>query len=317
MPKRRVIVLGAPFDLGASKAGASGGPAAIRRAGLIPALEGLGLNVEDQGDISVSNGVLGQESADSNIKSKVARKRALKLKNAAAILKTCRDLEKRVRRIVRSGNFPVTLGGDHSLAMGSVAGVAGAFRKKSSRVGLLWVDAHADINTPETSPSGNIHGMPVAHILGMGYAPFARLGGFSPKVESGNVCLIGTRTVDRSEADNLKKSGIKVFSMQDIDRLGMARVMEEALVIAMDQTGGFHLSFDIDAIDPIQAPGTGTTQRGGLTYRESHLIMEMAAESGKMVGLDMVEVNPLEDVQNATAVLAVDLIGSALGKKIY
>ncbi len=302
MTKRRTVVLGAPVDLGASKQGASGGPAAIRRAGLISSLEKMGLPVEDNGDIFVPE--------PSPYKNR-------KLKNAPAILKVCRDLEKNVRKIARGGHFPLTLGGDHSLAMGTVSGVAGAYRKKGSRIGLLWVDAHADINTPKTSPSGNIHGMPVAHLIGMGHAPFVRLGGFAPKVDSKNVCLVGTRTVDESEAENLRESGVKVFSMQDIDRMGMARVMEQALSIVMNDTAGFHLSFDIDAVDPIQAPGTGTTQRGGLTYRESHLIMEMASESKKLLGLDMVEVNPLEDIQNSTAVLAVELISSAMGKRIY
>ncbi len=302
MNKRRVVVLGAPMDLGASKEGASGGPSAIRRAGLIPSLEKIGLSVEDIGDISVPE--------PSPYKNR-------KLKNAPAILKVCRDLEKQVRKVARKGHLPLTLGGDHSLAMGTVSGVSGAYRKKGSSIGLLWVDAHADINTPKTSPSGNIHGMPVAHLIGMGHAPFVRLGGFSPKVDPKHVCLVGTRTVDASEADNLRESGVKVFSMQDIDRMGMARVMEQALSIVNNETVGFHLSFDIDAVDPLQAPGTGTTQRGGLTYRESHLIMEMASESKKLLGLDMVEINPLEDIQNSTAVLAVELVSSAMGKKIY
>lgn len=303
MAKRRVVILGVPLDLGASKEGASGGPSAIRRAGLVSALEALDLAVEDLGDCEIS--------------APSVKKNGGKLKNAAQILKVCRDLEKRLRRIVKSNALPITLGGDHSLAMGTVAGVSGAVRKKGDRVGLLWIDAHADINTPKTSPSGNIHGMPVAHILGMGHPPFARLGGFSPKVAPENVCLIGTRTVDETEAENLRESGVKVFSMQDIDRMGMARVMEQAIAIAANGTAGFHLSFDIDAVDPMQAPGTGTTKGGGLTYRESHLAMEMVAESGKLLGLDMVEVNPLEDVQNATAVLAVELIESAMGKRIY
>lgn len=300
--KRRVVVVGVPLDLGASKQGASGGPAAIRRARLLEILRGLDLTVEDSGDVSVSP---------------PGRGGSPRLRNAAAILRVCRELERRSCEAVKAGAVPISLGGDHSLAMGTIAGVSRAYREQGRKIGLIWVDAHADINTPETSPTGNVHGMPLAHVLGMGQRDFARLGGFSPKVEPRNVCLVGLRDVDKAEARNLRRSGARVFSMQEIDRFGLGVVVEQAIDLASDGTAGFHLSFDIDVVDPGSAPGTGTAKRGGLTYRESHLLMELAADSERLLGLDMVEVNPLEDVQNATAVLAAELVGSAMGKSIY
>lgn len=300
--KRRAAVIGVPLDLGASKQGASGGPAAIRRAKLIPALRELGLTVDDAGDIPVPA---------------ASARGAGKLKNAAAILKVCKALEQKAYAAAASGATPITLGGDHSLAVGSVSGVARAFRREREKIGLIWVDAHADINTPETSPSGNLHGMPMAHLLGMGHNDFSRLGGFSPKIEPRNTVLIGVRDVDKSEAKNLRQSGIHVFSMQEIDRYGMGVVTEQAIDMANNGTAGFHVSFDIDAVDPGMAPGTGTVKRGGLTYREAHLLMELVADCERLVGLDMVEINPLEDVQNWTAVIAAELVASAMGKNIY
>ena len=300
--KRHATVIGVPLDYGASKKGASGGPAAVRRTNLVEALEALDLEVTDAGDLAVP---------------KIVPAAKGKLKNGAAILKVCQSLEKQTYEAVANGSVPITLGGDHSLAVGSVSGVSRAFRDKGRKVGLIWVDAHADINTPDSSPTGNVHGMPLAHLLGMGHKDFARLGGFSPKIDPRNVVLVGIRDVDRAEAVNIRKSGIRVFSMQEIDRYGMGVVTEQAIDMASDGTAGFHLSFDIDAVDPGNAPGTGTVKRGGLTYRESHLLMELCADSERMIGLDVVEVNPLEDTQNATAVLASELIASAMGKNIY
>ena len=300
--KKHATIIGVPLDYGASKRGASGGPAAIRRANLIEGLEALDLEVTDAGDLPVP---------------KVAASSTGKLKNAAAILKVCAGLEKQTYEAVANASVPLILGGDHSLAVGSVSGVAHALRDKGRKVGLIWVDAHADMNTPETSPTGNVHGMPLAHLLGMGHKDFARLGGFAPKIDPRNMVLIGIRDVDRAEAVNIRKSGIRVFSMQEIDRYGMGVVTEQAIDMASDGTAGFHVSFDIDSVDPGNAPGTGTIKRGGLTYRESHLFMELVADSERMVGLDLVEVNPLEDTQNATAVLASELICSSMGKNIY
>ena len=300
--KRHATIIGVPLDYGASKKGASGGPAAVRRANLVEGLEALSLEVTDAGDLPVP---------------KVTAVAKGKLKNGAAILKVCQNLEKQAYEAVANGSIPITLGGDHSLAVGSVSGTARAFRDKGRKIGLIWVDAHADMNTPDSSPTGNVHGMPLAHLLGMGHKDFARLGGFAPKIDPRNVVLLGVRDVDTAEAVNIRKSGIRVFSMQEIDRFGMGVVTEQAIDIANDGTAGFHVSFDIDAVDPGNAPGTGTIKRGGLTYRESHLFMELVADSERMVGLDLVEVNPLEDTQNATAVLASELIASAMGKNIY
>lgn len=302
MPKRRATVLGVPLDWGASKRGASGGPAALRRANAVPVLESLGISVDDAGDIPVPA-------------SRVVA--AARLRHASAILAVCRVLEKKVHDAVLASSIPIALGGDHSLAMGSVSGTARAWGEQGKKIGMIYVDAHADINTPETSKSGNLHGMPLAHLVGLGDPRFSRLGGFAPKAEARNVCLLGVRDVDKAEAGNLRRSGIRVFSMMEIDRFGMGAIIEQAIDIASEDTAGFHLSFDIDVVDPGSAPGTGVPKRGGLTYREAHLLMELVADSERLLGLDMVEVNPLEDTHNATAELAVELISSALGKSIY
>lgn len=300
--RKKASLIGVPLDWGASKRGASGGPAAIRRANLQPALERLGLSVSDLGDVPVPP---------------APGRGTRKLKAAAAILKVCRELEKWTHDAAASGGVPIVLGGDHSLAVGSVSGVSRALREDGRKLGLIYVDAHADMNTPQTTPSGNVHGMPLAHLLGLGHKDFNRVGGFSPKAEPRNVCLVGVRSVDRAEAANVRASGIRVFSMQEIDRFGLGVVIEQAIGIASDGTDGVHLSFDIDVVDPGQAPGTGTLTRGGLTYRESHLLMELIADSERLVSMDLVEVNPLEDTHNATAELAVELISSAMGKSIY
>ncbi|MDE2290680.1 MAG: arginase [Elusimicrobia bacterium] len=300
---RKVSVLGVPLDLGASKLGAAGGPDAIRRAELVPALERLGLDVEDRGDVAVPD--------------RPARTPSGKLKHRAPILKTCTELCSEVYATHKEGRLPVVLGGDHSLAMGSVSGTAKWFRQKKQSVGLIWVDAHGDINTPETSPSGNIHGMPVAHLLGLGDRGLAGIGGPGPKVKARNVVLVGIRDLDANEKHNLRESGVNVFTMKEVDRYGMAWVAARAIEFASDQTAGVHVSFDIDAADPSVAQGTGTPMRGGLTYREAHLFMELVADSETLVSLDMVEINPLEDVHNQTAGLASELVQSALGKRIF
>jgi arginase len=300
--KKKATLIGVPLDWGASKRGAAGGPAAIRRANIIASLEDLGLSIEDSGDIAIP--VMPAKGAE-------------KGQAASVILKACKALADRTAEIVEDGRIPITLGGDHSLAMGSVAGVARAFHAEKRKIGLLWVDAHADMNTPETSPSGNIHGMPFAHILGLGDKSFKGLAGHAPMLMPRNACLVGVRDVDKFEAVNIRKSGANVFTMQSVDRFGMGVVTEQAIDIACDDTAGFHLSFDIDAVDPTGAPGTGVPKRGGLTYREAHLLMELAADSERLIALDLVEVNPLEDTHNATAELAVELIASAMGKNIY
>ncbi|MDE2314486.1 MAG: arginase, partial [Elusimicrobia bacterium] len=268
--KTKAAVLGVPMDMGASKSGSAQAPEAIRRAKLLDVLGAAGIPAEDCGDIEIPDAPPTPAPAKS--------------KNAHAVLKVCRELEKRVRRLIKSGRTPVVLGGDHSLAMGSIAGAARALRDEGKALGVIWVDAHADMNTPRTTPSGNLHGMPAAHLLGLGDRSFARVGGFSPKIAAENFCFVGLRDVDSEEAATLRKSQARVFAMPAIDRYGMGAVMERALAAATQGTAGFYLSFDVDAVDPQNAPGTGTKKRGGLTYREAHLLMEMAAESGKLVG---------------------------------
>lgn len=302
MPSKAVII-GVPLDWGASKRGAAGGPNAIRRTELQKNIYALGLAVEDKGDVSVPS---------------EAKAGSARMKFATVIKKVCEELADATEAAVKAGAVPVVLGGDHSLAMGSVSGVARHFRKKSKKgIGLIWVDAHGDTNTAESSPSGNVHGMPLAHLIGMGDKLLNRVAGFSPTVDPKKVCLLGVRDLDDAEKTNIRKSGMTVFTMADIDRQGMARIAEQAIDKVSTDTAGFHVSFDIDAADPSIAQGVGTPKRGGLTYREAHLLMEIISESGKLLSLDMTEVNPLEDSHNTTAELASELIQSALGKRIY
>jgi arginase len=212
--------------------------------------------------------------------------------------------------------MPVVIGGDHSIAIGTVGGVANHFRKKKRRIGLLWIDAHADMNTPESSPSGNVHGMPLAAIVGMGAKKLTHLCGFAPMVDPKNVALVGIRDVDALEKSHVRDSGVRAFTMRDIDERGMRAVMEDALRIVSEGTAGFHVSLDMDAVDPQYAPGVGTPVRGGLDYREAHLAMEMAGDTGKILSMEIVEVNPVFDEANRTALLAVELVTSAMGKRI-
>ncbi len=290
------------MDLGASKRGAAGGPNAVRLTGIVRRLEALGYEVEDAGDVPVPK--------------RKAAPRYPSMKYRAAIHKVCEATAKRVLEAHEEGRLPVIIGGDHSLAMGSVAGSAKYYLGEKKQLGLIWVDAHGDINTPKSSPSGNIHGMPLSHILGMGES-LSPIMGKGAKVAARNVCLVGLRDVDENERRHLRESGVKVFTMKDIDRHGMTHVALQAIEIASDHTEGIHVSYDIDAVDPAIAKGTGTPSRGGLTYRESHFLMEMIADTELVASLDMVEINPMEDVKNQTAGLASELIQSALGKTIY
>ncbi|MBI3548405.1 MAG: arginase [Elusimicrobia bacterium] len=301
MTTKKVALIGVPLELGASKRGSAGGPAAIRRTDLEKRLEELGVEVQDRGDVSIPDSEPGSG----------------KMKHAAAIEKVCKALAKETYAALKRGRVPVVLGGDHSLAMGSISGVAKKMRESRKIPGVVWVDAHTDINTPRTSTSGNVHGMPLAHLLGLGSAMFNRLAGFSPALDARRVCLVGIRDVDDGEKRILRETGVRVFTMADIDRQGMARVAEQAIEIATAGDSPLHCSFDIDAADPSIAQGVGTPKRGGLTYREAHLLMEMIAETGRMSSMDLTEVNPLEDSHNTTAELAAELILSALGKRIY
>ena len=298
-----VIVLGVPLDLGAGRRGVDMGPSAIRVAGLHDKLDKLGLAHDDWGDVDVDN---------------PGHRRDMdpKLKYLREIKHTCRHLSDRVEEIKLKQAIPIVLGGDHSLAMGTVAGLAKFYRAQKQKLGLLWIDAHTDINTPDTTPSGNIHGMPLSHISGMGAPELTELAGFSPMVNPAHTVVIGVRSVDHKERENVRKAGITVFTMRDIDEHGMHDIMEKALKIVCKDTVGFHFSFDLDGCDPLIAPGVGTPVQGGLSYRESHLICESVADSGKMLAMDIVELNSTMDVRNQTAQLAVGLIGSALGESI-
>ncbi len=304
LPGRHIRVIGVPLDLGASRRGVDMGPSAVRVAGLEARLEALGHVVADGGNISVAiaeTKSAGEQSA-----------RYLK-----EITETCTKAAEMVVKTLEEGMTPVVLGGDHSVAAGSVSGVAEFYRRQNQKIGLIWIDAHSDMNTPGTSPSGNVHGMPLAALLGLGPEPLAKICGFSPKVAPENTVLIGVRDIDGTEKENIRRAGVsEVYTMRDIDERGMRTVMEEALRAAGRGTAGYHISLDMDWIDPEDAPGVGTPVRGGATYREAHLAMEIIADHGRMVSFEIVEVNPVIDEHNRTADLAVELISSAFGKKI-
>src|ERR1700728_3243968 len=303
-PTRRIRVLGVPLDLGASRRGVDMGPSAMRVAGLEARLEALGHQVTDGGNIQVA----------------IAETQAFGSANARylkQIADTCTHVAEAVQKALEEGRTPLVLGGDHSLAAGSVSGVAEFYRRQGQKIGVIWMDAHTDINTPETSPSGNVHGMPLAALLGLGPELLGNIYGYSPKVAAENTVLIGVRDVDAAERENIKRAGVaEVYTMRDIDERGMRTVMEEALRAAGRGTAGYHLSLDMDWIDPEDAPGVGTPVRGGATYREAHLAMEILADHGRLLSFEIVEVNPVIDEHNRTADLAVELACSAFGKKI-
>jgi arginase len=302
MPQK-VRIIGVPMDLGQSRRGVDMGPSALRVAGLKARVKQLGHTVEDIGNLEVKQPEEMQ----------VGEKRAKYLQEIA---ETCQDIAKAVQESLREGFFPLVLGGDHSIAAGVAAGVASHFRKDEKRIGYLWLDAHGDMNTPESSPSGNVHGMPLAAIMGYGADELVNLGGFKPKAEPGNIVIVGARDLDAQERKIVKKSGIHVFTMRDIDERGMREVMADALKYATDDTDGIAVSLDMDFVDPSDAPGVGTPVRGGVTYREAHLAMEMIADSESMASLEVVEINPVIDEHNRTALLGVELVLSGLGQKI-
>jgi arginase len=291
------------MDLGQSRRGVDMGPSALRVAGLQARLKSLGHQVEDIGNLSVRQA---EEQP-------FGEKRARYLNEIAEI---CKDLAATVQKSLEDGFLPVVLGGDHSIAIGVMSGVAAHYRKEKKQVGYIWLDAHGDMNTPESSPSGNVHGMPLASVMGYGATELVELLGFKPKVEPRNVVIVGVRDLDAQERRLMKKSGVRVFTMRDIDERGMREVMSEAMKYAGDDTGGIAVSLDMDFVDPADAPGVGTPVRGGVTYREAHLAMEMLADSEAMVSLEVVEINPVIDEHNRTALLGVELILSGLGKKI-
>ena len=301
---RRIRIVGVPLDLGQSRRGVDMGPSALRVAGLQSRLESLGHSVEDGGDIPV---VIAETLQVGDVRAKYLQEITL----------TCARHAEQILKSLERGVTPLVLGGDHTVAAGTVAGLAGFYRAQNQKIGLVWFDAHTDINTPETSPSGNVHGMPLAALTGLGPAELVELLGFSPKVAPQNVVVVGVRDVDAGETDNIRRAGIaSVYTMRDIDERGMRAVMEEALRIAGNGTAGYHVSLDMDWIDPSEAPGVGTPVRGGATYREAHLAMEIVADHGRMLSFEIVEVNPVIDERNRTAELAVELCLSAFGKKI-
>jgi arginase len=302
MPQK-IRIIGVPMDLGASRRGVDMGPSALRVAGLQARIKQLGHQVEDIGNISVKQP---EEMS-------YGEKRA---KYLAEIADACKDLGAIVEKSLEETMLPVVLGGDHSIAAGTLSGVAAHFKKKEKKIGLIWLDAHGDINTPESSPSGNVHGMPLAAAMGYGAIELVELQGFKPKVEPQNISLVGIRDLDTQEKKLAKKSGVHVFTMRDIDERGMREVMSDALKYAMDDTDGISVSLDMDFVDPSDAPGVGTPVRGGVTYREAHLAMEMIADTEAMVSLEIVEINPVIDEHNRTALLGVELVLSGLGKKI-
>lgn len=303
MKHSHIAIIGAPLDLGAGRRGVDMGPSAIRMANLNRRVASLGYVVEDLGNVEVAQPETAAEGSS----------RAKYLPEIAA---TCKHLANTVGQALAQGSLPVALGGDHSVAVGTASGVSRFYRKKNRKVGIIWLDAHADMNTPETSPSGNVHGMPLACVVGEGPRELTHLFGYAPKVPPRNAVIVGLRDVDQMEKPHVRNSGVRAFTMRDIDERGLRAVMEEAMQRASDGTAGFHVSLDMDFVDPRDAPGVGTPVRGGVTYREAHLAMEMICDSGQMVSMEVVEVNPVIDEANRTGDLAVELVMSGLGKRI-
>jgi arginase len=298
-----VHIIGVSLDLGGNRRGVDMGPSAFRIAGLGERLSSLGVPIVDEGDLVAP---IPETKSFGDPRKKYIRE----------IARVCEKLYRTSLGALDKGGLPLVLGGDHSLAAGSVAATADFVRRQGKPLGLLWVDAHGDMNTPSSSGSGNVHGMPLASLLGPEPAELARIGGFTPKVRPEHTVLIGIRNLDATEKEIVRASGVHVFTMKDIDRLGIAVVTEQALAIAGDGTAGVHVSFDLDVCDPTIAPGVGTPVKGGLDYREAHMVMEIVADSGLLRALDLVEVNPILDDRNTTAILGAELGSSALGQKI-
>ncbi len=300
---KSVSLLGVPLSFGQSMAGVDLGPGAIRVAGLIDRIAKLGYEVEDLGDLPLKR----------PHSQPAAGEKLLYLREIHA---ACERLASEVEVIAAAGKLPITIGGDHSIAIGSLAGVVKAFRQRKERLGLIYFDAHADMNTPETTPSGNIHGMPLAVLLGYGAPELVNVAGFAPKFDPGLCAHVGARDIDAGERELIRKLGVRFFTMREIDERGLANCMDEAIQIAGEGTAGYAVTFDVDALDPRDAPGSGTLVRGGLSYREAHLAMEKIAEDGRMRSLEVVEINTALDLNNRTAELGVEVILSALGKTI-
>jgi len=303
MQQGRVTLIGVPLDLGAGRRGVDMGPSAFRVAEVDEKVRALGYDVKDAGDLDVQI----QETRSPGDP---------RLKYLKEIKETCEALRDTVASVLKAGRTPVVIGGDHSVAMGTIAGLSRFHRERKQKIGLIWFDAHADSNTAETSPSGNIHGMPLAVALGLGAPELVGLGGAGPMVDGARAAAVGLRDLDPAERANVRAMGLGAFTMRDIDERGMRHVMEEAIKRASTGTVGIHVSFDLDAMDPDYAPGVGTPCPGGLSFREAHLAMEMLADTGKVIAAEFVEANPILDHGNGTAKLGVELLCSLLGKKI-
>jgi arginase len=300
---KKARIIGVPMDLGAGRRGVDMGPSAIRIAGINQAIALLGYQVSDAGNVHVRP-------------AEAIERTSPRAHFLPQIAEAAEELAVMVEAALEDGALPVILGGDHSIAIGSVAGVASFYRKREQKVGIIWLDAHTDVNTPESSPSGNIHGMPLAALLGYGARELTHVAGFAPKVLPENTAVIGARSIDPGEREFVKSTGVRVFPMSEVDERGFPAVVAEAVKIASMNTAGIHVTMDMDFIDPFYAPGVGTPERGGATYREGHLAMEKIADSGRVLSVELTEVNPVFDISNQTAQLAVELILSALGKKI-
>lgn len=299
MKKKNISLIGVPMDLGQMRRGVDMGPSAIRYAGAVERLEQLGHKVDDLGDIRIDQPER-VHTADTN------------LRNLDAVVKGSTELANKVKSVKDEGDFPLILGGDHSIAIGSLAGIS----QKYENLGVIWYDAHGDLNTGDTSPSGNIHGMPLAVSLGIGHPDLVNILDYTPKVKPENIVIIGARSLDEGERELIKDRGIQVYTMHEVDRMGMTKVMEQAIDYLKEKTDGVHLSLDLDGLDPTDAPGVGTPVIGGISYRESHLAMEMLAESDILTSAEFVEVNPILDEKNKTATVAVALMGSLFGEKL-
>ncbi len=301
--KRAVHIIGVPLDLGGNRRGTDMGPSALRIAGLAEQIQKLGIVVGDKGDVSSP---IPEEKGSGDPRKKYVKD----------IARVCQKLYQTSLASFNDGAMPIVLGGDHSLGAGSVAAAATHMRKTGKPLGLIWVDAHADMNNPGSSESGNVHGMPLAAILGGEPSELSHFAQHRPAVLPKHTVLVGLRNLDEVEKKIVRASKVHVFTMKEIDNLGIAEVMARAIALASRGTGGFHVSYDLDACDPTVAPGVGTPVKGGLSYREAHVVMEMVAESGKMTSFDLVEVNPTLDIRNITAELGTELALSALGKSI-
>lgn len=304
LENKNIRIIGFPSDLGASRRGVDMGPSAVRIANIGARVEQLGYKVQDIGNISVA------------VRESVRSEQDPKVKFLEEIIAASTALKEKAYQALKDGYVPIFLGGDHSLAIGSIAGITKFYAEQKKKIGVIWLDAHADINTPETSQSGNIHGMPLAHALGIGNKNLLAVGDKCPMVDPSRTVLIGIRDLDQGERNTIRELGVRAFTMRDIDEMGMRNVIQEAIRIASNGTAGFHVSFDVDGMDPSIAPGVGTPVKGGMTYRESHLAMELLHDSGKILSLDIAEVNPVLDISNQTADLAVEIVLSALGKRI-